>query len=213
MRNKSLKMSIMIMLAALNVDAVESNSIGVFVAPERSVLYRTLSSEVLTLPVDLAAYDADYAELDISGMNYRGTFVCEGESNFTVSLPAVSETSEDVYDLTLTYFKEGKSKAVRTTTLGRVFSCGSRSAVAKVCDPESVRWNLSRCHAVLPVPYGAVSVSIGESVRELDGNAGWFGCKFTRSADPVHLCLVTLDGDNGVMVTPSLISGLILSLR
>ena len=48
MRNKSLKMSILIMLAALNVDAVESNSIGVFVAPERSVLYRTLSSEVLT---------------------------------------------------------------------------------------------------------------------------------------------------------------------
>ena len=213
MKSECLKISVSILFAALTAGATESNVIDVFTDTDRSVLYRTMSSDTLILPIDLGAYNADDAKLSVSGINFSKTLVYDGSSNFIVAFPPATENSENVYDLTLTYFKDGGPTFARTATIGHVASCGTDSATAKLLRNSDSRWGLTGCRAVFQIPFGAKSLTIDSDTYTLDGLAGWFAWKFERSSAAQELVLSSIDGDCNARLIPSLISGLIYCIR
>lgn len=213
MKSGCLKISVSILLAALTAEATESNVIDVYTDSNRSVLYRTMSSDTLILPIELGAYNADDAKLSVSGINSSKTLVYDGSSNFVVAIPPVTESSENVYDLTLTYFKDGRATFVRTATIGHVASCGTDSATSKLLRNSDPRWKLTGCRAVFQIPFGAQSLTIDSDTYTLDGRAGWFAWMFERSSAAQELLLSSVDEDYNARLIPALISGLIYYIR
>ena len=152
----------------------------VFLRPETSSFWHTATNNTLTLPIDYPL-GATRATLTVSGVKYSySTNLPASTAEFDLELPApTSPQTENVYDLTLT-FDNGAS---RTARLGLVqgLSPDSEGTTRCLAPAEGRVWNTVRKQAVLPIPYGATSLSVevgGETtVTELDGSQGWFALR------------------------------------
>lgn len=88
-----------------------------------------------------------------------------------LSAPDAEGMSKDVYKLTLLYSDGTK----HTATLGNVG--GVSGSPVRVLTPTNAPklWNRVERSTVLPVSYGETTLAIDHSVRNLDGEEGWYG--------------------------------------
>ena len=164
---------------AFAVSELVSDRMFVHVRPEMSSFWRTATSNVVELPVDMPK-TAKSATLHVEGIGYERTYPDLKEGVCMIELPeASSPARENVFSLTLT-FDDGTE---RTATLGVIE--GIRSA-EEGCSTRcrlsgnGLTWRKSASRAVIPVPYGTVSISMqgggetGTVAAELDRSAGWY---------------------------------------
>jgi len=157
----------------------ESEAVGasafIYVDTAESPFWRTATNNVVEISIDSPA-NAGTASLAVTGS--FGYSVCTNglaPGLFTLTLPAAtSPETEDVYNLVLT-LGDG---TVRTARFGVVAGVSNRPEGSARCIPsgKSSAWAKFHERAVMPIPYGAVSLSIGgEPVDSgLDGAAGWY---------------------------------------
>ena len=156
----------------------ESEAVGasafIYVDTAESPFWRTATNNVVEISIDSPA-NAGAASLSVTG-SFGYSMSTNGLSSglFTLALPvAASPETEDVYDLVLT-LGDG---TVRTARFGVVAGVSNSPEGSTRCIPsdESSAWSRVRERAVMPIPYGAVSLSIGGEPVDtgLDGAAGW----------------------------------------
>ena len=158
----------------------------VFLRPETSSFWHTATNNTLTLPIDYPL-GATRAMLTVSGVKYSySTNLPVNTKEFDLELPApTSPQTENVYDLTLS-FDNGASRKAR---LGLVqgLSPDSEGTTRCLAPAEGRVWNTVKDRAVLPIPYGATSLSVevgGETtVTDLDGSQGWHALRVPAGKD------------------------------
>ena len=149
----------------------------VHVRPEMNSFWRTATTNVVELPVDMPRA-AKTATLHVEGVGYERTYLDLPGGVFRLELPeASSPDNENVYRLTLS-FDDGTE---RTAVLGVIE--GMRSAdegCSTRCrlSGDGLTWKKTASRFVIPVPYGTSSISVqGASATavpgELDGAQGW----------------------------------------
>ena len=145
--------------AAMMAEATE-----VFMLPTSNIMWRTAPSPEFEVPV-LMPYGASSATLVVTGHNYRREYTGIGDGQFRISLPAAeSAIDENVYDLTLTF--DDQAATTRHAKLAVVQGVSMEgTAEAAVGSEDSPNWRRVRSRAVLPIPYGARTLSVnGQSV-------------------------------------------------
>ena len=192
-----------ILLAACLVSAAAyaepeatSASTFVYVDTSGSPFWRTASNNVVELSVGFPA-GASSASLSVTGAyGFSMTTNNLSEGLFTLALPAAtSPETEDVYDLTLT-FSDGTSRTAKFAVIAGV-SNGPEGTTRCVTPESSVRWSRVHERAVLPIPYGTTSFTVGGATVDtgLDGAAGWYAYGPLALGASETLGLVAPDGD------------------
>ena len=173
-----------------------SASAFVYVDTSESPFWRTASNNVVELSVDFPE-GASSASLTVTGAyGFSMTTNNLSEGLFTLALPAAtSPETEDVYDLTIS-FNDGSSRTAKFAVIAGV-SNGPEGTTR--CEPfeSSVRWGRIHERAVLPIPYGTTSFTIGGETVDtgLDGAAGWYAYGPLAIGAAETLELVAPDGD------------------
>ena len=161
--------------APLFADAGVSNRAVVLLRPDETSFWRTATNSVIAIPVDMPPL-ASSATLTVRGVEYEKSYGVSSPGDFILSLPsAVSERTENVYDLTLA-FNDG---TVRTAKIGvvRGYAAEGQAATARVLSPKGdAKWKGVHKHAVMPIPYGMASFAVNgvETDTELGGAQGWY---------------------------------------
>ena len=172
-----------------------SASAFVYVDTAESPFWRTAPSNVVELSVDFPA-GANSASLTVTGAyGFSMTTNNLSEGLFTLALPAAtSPETEDVYDLTIS-FNDGSSRTAKFAVIAGV-SNGPEGTTR--CEPfeSSVRWGRIHERAVLPIPYGTTSFTVGGEAVDpgLDGAAGWYAYGPLALGSSETLGLTTADG-------------------
>ena len=178
-----------------------SASTFVYVDTAESPFWRTASNNVVELSVDFPA-GANSASLSVTGAyGFSMTTNNLPEGLFTLALPAAtSPETEDVYDLVLT-FSDG---TVREASFGVIAGLTDRPEGATRCivSASSVRWSRMHERAVLPIPYGTTSFTIGGVTVDtgLDGAAGWYAYGPLALGASETLGLTTADGSYAALL-------------
>ena len=161
--------------AANAASEVSSTSSFIYVDTSESPFWRTASNNVVELSVDFPA-GASSASLSVTGAyGFSMTTNNLTEGLFTLALPAAtSPETEDVYDLVLT-FSDG---TVREASFGVIAGLTDRPEGTARCiaSASSASWSRFHERAVLPIPCGTTSFTIGGATVDtgLDGAAGWY---------------------------------------
>lgn len=171
----------------------------VFMRPDESSFWRTMFGPSMTLPV---AYPdgAKSAELAIVGAGYERRVQTEAEQVTLDDLPTPSaEREENVYRLTLT-FDDG---TVQTATVGRIVGAVNGNAADSRCllPGSGRRWGRVEGKAVLPVPFGGMSLRIGDADVEtgLHGAQGWY--VLALKSDQTAVAQLRFDEEENYMAT------------
>ena len=191
--------------AAAGVAHAARSEAGVlFLDPDRSSFWRTATNNVLVLPIDFPA-TASSATLIVEGAGYASTNSGISSGEFVLTLPAaVDPGSENVYSMTLA-FDDGTTNRA---TVGVVQSVGDGGGSTRCVLPENGRkWRRFTSRAVLPVPYGVSSVTVGGESFDtgLGGAQGWFAIGPYGNAN-VEVA-VSIEDDSGTW-SAALVSGL-----
>ena len=161
-----------------------SDPVFVFLRPETSSFWNTATNSTISVPVEYPK-GATKASLEVTGPGYSKTYHNLPEGNFELSFPpAVSERTENVYALALS-FDDG---TVRTAKLGLVqgHSSGSGGNARCILSGSAFSWNKVKYRAVLPVPYGMKTVKITVDGKEtVDADTGLGGAQGWFALDPV----------------------------
>ena len=168
----------------------------IYVDTAESPFWRTATNNVVELSIDYPA-GVSSASLSVTGAyGYSMTTNNLTSRLYTLTLPAAtSPETEDVYDLTLT-FGDG---TVRTAKFGVIAGISDQPEGTTRCEPSasSVRWGRVHERAVMPIPYGTVSLSVGGVAVDtgLDGAAGWYplGPLAVDSSETVRLVTSEID--------------------
>lgn len=186
-----LKAIVLFGIAPIASFAKESNSIEVFSSPDETVLWRTLEDNYRCFSVNLGMYGADSAVLTIDGMRHKKVVSDIKAESYSYVFPVVSaESDEDVYEVSLEYFKDDVSLGiVEKATLGSVYSIGEDFAISPCRDQESAKWSTTTGKTVLEIPYGAKTLQIGEDEITFDGAATWYGWSPVSYGTTVDLVL------------------------
>ena len=162
----------------------KSNTVFVFLRPETSSFWNTATNSMVSIPVEYPE-GATTATLEVAGPGYSKTYHNLPEGDFELSFPpAVSERTENVYALALS-FDDG---TVRTAKLGLVqgHSSGSGGNARCILSGSAFSWNKVKYRAVLPVPYGMKTVKIAVDGKEaVDADTGLGGAQGWFALDPV----------------------------
>lgn len=169
-----------------------SNAVFVFLRPETSSFWNTATNSTILLPVEFPKGVAG-ATLEVAGVEYSKTYSISGSGDFELTLPpAVSERTENVYSLTLS-FDDG---TVRTAKLGLIEGLSSEAEGTTRCitSAGNASWSKVKYRAVLPVPHGMTSVKValnGEEPADMDtglgGAQGWFAVGSIARGDNVSV--------------------------
>ena len=183
--------------------ATESESLPTFlyVDTSESPFWRTATNSTVDISVDYPAA-ASSASLSVTGAyGFSMTTNNLSEGLFTLSLPAAtSPETEDVYDLTLT-FSDGTSRTARFAVIAGASNLPEGNTRCIVSD-SSLRWHRIRERAVLPIPYGTTSFSVGGETVDtgLDGAAGWYAYGPLALGSSDTLGLTTADGSYAALL-------------
>lgn len=152
----------------------ESASVFVYVKPQESFLWSTAPAGEFAVTWAFPK-DVSSATLAVTGMvGYSETYANLTGTSQELTLPAASKYDENVYELTLT-FADGSQKTAR---LARVYGDAvGDTAVARYVPPTNKRWNYALDKNVLPIPFGAGTLTVDGTPVEtgLAGAAGWYG--------------------------------------
>lgn len=181
----------------------------VYLRPELSSFWHTVTNRTMTLPVDFPPA-ASTATLTVTGAFGYTEKISDITTPFvTVTLPAAAPytdapATEDVFDFTLT-FDDG---TVRSARLGLISGLGAGGEGATRCLAPATnrKWSkMNGCIAV-PVPYGMKSLEIGGVVTNtgLNGAQGWFPLKVQGGTK------ATLTGVLGEDVWTATLSGAVM---
>ena len=188
-----------IVSVAVPAETIESEPTFVFLRPETSSFWNTATNNTMTVPIDYPA-GATKATLQVDGLGYSCFYSNITGPEYTFDLPAAtSPETENVYDLTLSFYNEsGDSVAEpRTAKLGLVQGLSPDAEGTTRClAPSGSRvWNKVKGQAVLPIPYGMTSFKINgqETDTGLEGAQGWYALGKIDPNEPVSLSM-TADG-------------------
>jgi len=164
----------MVSAAALAATEMTSESTFVYVRPETSSFWNTVTNGTVTVPIDFPA-GASSAALTVSAPSYRRDYTGIVTTEFTFELPQpTSRSTENVYDLKLT-FDDGTE---RTARLGCVTgaACGNEGSTRCLVPAGDRAWAAVKNRAVLPIPYGMTSFTVNgvETDTGLNGAQGWY---------------------------------------
>lgn len=171
------------MLRAAGVSSAEK---FVFLEPEKSSFWRTVTSREVTIPVEYPE-GATKATLTVEGLGFSVTNENITGGSTSVTLPEVtSPETEDVYLFTLA-FDNGVTNAI---PLGHIRGYGvDGEGATRFRSPRSEKrhWQGTDGRSVLPIPYGAASLTVddGDPIA-LDGAQGWLalpGLAFGEACD------------------------------
>ena len=189
----------MVATVALAASASQTSAPAfVFLAPKTSSFWHTATNNVMDLPISYPEGASSFT-LTVHGQQYDRSYADQTGDSFELTLPApTSPTTENVYDLTLT-FDDG---TVRRAKLGLIQGHDVKGEGATRCifPADSRKWSLVGGRAVLPIPYGMETFDItvnGQAVTAdagLDGAQGWYALGGIRRDDEVGLTLTTEDG-------------------
>lgn len=188
-------------------DTAESLTTFVFIHPEQTALWTTGQGSTFSVPVTFPE-GATTARLAVRGsFGYSADYDQIAEKSFTLTLPRpANPTTEDVYDLTLT-FDDG---TVRTARLGCVVGYDGTDVGSTRClvNASPRKWGKVKEHAVLPVPCGATTLTVGGQDRPtgLAGAAGWAPLD-GKDLEAGHLTTVSATGDGVALEGDVLLSG------
>lgn len=173
-----------------------SASTFVYVDTAESPFWRTAPSNVVELSIDFPE-GASSASLSVTGAyGFSMTTNNLPEGLFTLALPAAtSPETEDVYDLTLT-FSDG---TIREASFGVIagLTANPEGTARCIVSESSASWSRIHERAVLPIPYGTTSFTIGGETVDtgLGGAAGWYAYGPLALGSSETLGLVASDGN------------------
>lgn len=184
---------------AFEVSGAVSESFVAFLRPDESSFWRTAPGNSVTVPVDFPE-GAETATLQVKGCGsgYSKTYQDITAESFSFSLPSATDTrSEDVYELTLTF--DDESGTVRTARIGLIKGIGTDPSGRTRCvvPPGSRSWSkVDGTRAVLPIPYGATSLTVNGTEMDtgLGGAQGWYALTGLTSGNATELSL-SADGE------------------
>ena len=189
-------------LIGTGVQAAESNSIDLFVNPEKSFLWRTSVTSTPVLSWD-APETAVSAALTLDSLKGAKSYDVSGVSELKLQLETPdSAAAENLYNLTLT-FNCGESNVVRRGQIGVVRGIGDSGDTGATVDirPDDAKWSMHNSRrAVLPVPAGAGALTVDGvacDTAALGGAAGWYGWKIAEpkpDREPYQISLEAPDG-------------------
>ena len=184
---------------AVPAETIESEPTFVFLRPETSSFWNTATNNTMTVPIDYPA-GAKKATLQVSGLGYSCSYVNITGAEYTFDLPAAtSPETENVYDLTLSFYNESGDPVAepRTAKLGLVqgLSPDAEGTTRCLAPAGSKVWNKVKGQAVLPIPYGMTSFKINgqETDTGLDGAQGWYALGKIDPNESISLSM-TADG-------------------
>ena len=194
---------------AVPAETIESEPTFVFLRPETSSFWNTATNNTMTVPIDYPAGAAS-AELSVRGVGYQCVYKDITTAEYAFDLPAaVSPETENVYDLTLSFFNAiGESVAEpRTARLGLIqgLSPDAEGTTRCLAPAGSKVWNRVKGQAVLPIPYGMRTITVNgvDTDTGLDGAQGWYALGKIEPNETV-----TLSGAaGGVEYAASLLGG------
>ena len=203
------------MISGMAAGGSMSDSTVVFLRSKESFLWSTASNATLSLPV-VYPKGATSANLSVSGHGYSANYPEVPEGDFLLTLPAAtSPSSENVYDLTLSFDNDMEQRA----RIGLVYGVvgGAEGSTRCLAPVGSYKWRQVNGRAVLPVPSGitsfAVDFSDGRKITDsgLNGAAGWYPIALSH---PVTAMLSMAEA-NGTQwsVTLNGILGLVITVR
>ena len=165
-------------ISALGVYAASEATSGntfIYVDTAESSFWRTATNNVVELSIDYPE-TATSASLTVAGAyGYSASYSDVPEGRYAVALPAASSPeTEDVYDFTLT-FSDGTERNARFAVIAGV-SDRPEGTARCVRSSASSSWSKVHNRAVIPVPYGTTSLTVGGNVVDtgLGGAQGWF---------------------------------------
>ena len=184
---------------AVPAEELTSEATFVFLRPETSSFWNTATNNTMTVPIDYPV-GATKATLDVTGLGYSEEYPNLTGDSFTFALPAAtSPETENVYDLTLSFYNESGDPVAepRTAKLGLVqgLSPDAEGTTRCLAPAGSKVWNKVKGRAVLPIPYGMTSFKINgqETDTGLDGAQGWYALGKIDPNESVSLSM-TADG-------------------
>ena len=194
---------------AVPAETIESEPTFVFLRPETSSFWNTATNNTMTVPIDYPAGAAS-AELSVRGVGYQCVYKDITTAEYAFDLPAaVSPETENVYDLTLSFFNAiGEPVAEpRTARLGLIqgLSPDAEGTTRCLAPSGSKVWNRVKGQAVLPIPYGMRTITVNgvDTDTGLDGAQGWYALGKIEPNETV-----TLSGAaGGVEYAASLLGG------
>ena len=174
-----------------------SDETFVFLKPEELSFWHTATNNSFMVPV-LFPRGATSATLTVTGAGYSSTMPgitsesLDDYGEYLVRLPAATAPeAENVYVLTLE-FDDG---TVRTARLGVISGLepGGSGVTRCLAPKDGHKWSVGGSRAVVPVPYGTVSLSVGgESVDTgLGGEQGWYCVSLPPLGQQLALSLET----------------------
>lgn len=157
-----------------------SESAYIFLDPARSMLWSTIPGATMAVPVAFPN-GATAATLIITGERgfYRNHLVqpadvnSQGLYNLNFTIPTKA-SDEDIYTFTLTFDDPQHTTRTAKLALVRGVAQGDEAVARCLAPADDVDWNrLDRGRAVLPIPYGATSLTVNGTPVTLNGTVGW----------------------------------------
>ncbi len=158
----------------------ESQPITVFTRPGETAFWCTATNSTFEVTWAFPA-GAKKADLNVVGNGFSRSYQNLTGTRELIEVPAaVDSTSENVYELKLT-FDDG---TVETATLAVV--CGAwpgASATVDYAPFGKPSWHYVGSRAVFPIPRGASCLDIDGVQTNLEGSVDWFFYKYPASAE------------------------------
>jgi len=186
-------------LSVLSGPQIVSTPTCIYIRPERTHLWSTLTSSDVTLKIDYPD-GATSARLDIIPAKGRTVSYSNitGPSVDVRLPPAVSPKTETVYTFALT-FDNGVTRMAKVGYIYMGEDAGSDVGSTRLIGPKTQEWNQVDGSAVLPVPYGTSEVVInGKGIDTgFGGAAGWYFLAKPNllSRDVTEVAISTSEGD------------------
>ncbi len=174
-----------------------SDDAFVFLKPEELSFWHTATNSSFMVPV-LFPRGAASATLTVTGAGYSSTTPgitpesLDAHGEYPVTLPpAAGPEAENVYSLALE-FDDG---TVRTARLGVISGLepGGSGVTRCIAPKDGGKWSVGGSRAVVPVPYGTTSLSVGGEPVDtgLGGEQGWYCMSLPAVGQQLALSLET----------------------
>jgi len=183
------------LLTAESFAGAVSESFVAFLRPDESSFWRTAPGRTVTVPVSFPE-GADAAVLTVTAPGYSARYENITTDSHVFELPeAADPTTENVYDLTLTF--NDTAATVQTAKIGLVQGlCPDAEGKTRCLVPAGAgKWGkVKGGRAVLPIPYGITSFTVNgvETETGLGGAQGWYAL---GGLDAVTPTAVRLEAD------------------
>ena len=202
--------------APLLAGQIISSPTFVYVHPEKSHLWSTVTSQSLLLNIDYpeGATSATLNVIPAKGQPISYANIADGQVSVELP-PATSLDTENVYAIDLT-FDNGVRRVARIGHVNMGADADRNVGSTRAIGPKSAAWGEVYRSAVIPTPYGVTEVTVnGESVDAgFGGAAGWF---FLDKPDfgpsgMSDIAMSTVNGDFNVRLR-RIIKGLAVCVR